>query len=381
MSHAPFFPSFHESPTHFSRIPTHHRDEYDFVLLPQEDPPTAASSPFLLESHKLGIGTSILKPLFKEAHALFHTTARRRAHEEEGNQNQPQQSSLDATRALLLINPDMYTAWNVRKQLILQHTLSEIDELHFLDLVFTKHTKKACAWAHRRWCLARLPESQAKDHRRVMCELTLTARIAERFPKNYYAWTHRWWVVDRMPGEGVLREQVAFAQEWGGRHVWDMSAVNFLHHVLARLVRRHSPSDVGTVVEEVLGSNARQLDSYPGHEALWYQRRGLLVLWLGATAGAGGQKMEEGKRLLEEEMARAMHYLEKDGPLVGEEGLLWDEASRGKQRLCAWAHQCWVVVRLGGGKDDDTGVELGPKLDVVEEKGAVVPPGYRALSR
>lgn len=368
-------PPFHSFPPALLNSPTSPhptRDEYDFVLLPQDDPPTAASSPFLLESHKLGIGMSILKPLFKEAHALFHT-ARRSANEKEGNQQQPHKSLVDATRALLLINPDMYTAWNVRKQLILQHTLYETDELVFLDLVFTKHTKKACAWAHRRWCLARLPESKAMDHRRVMHELALTARIAELFPKNYYAWTHRWWVVDRVPGEGVLREQVAFAQEWGGRHVWDMSAVNFLHHVLARLVRQHSPLDAGTVLEEVLGSNARQLDSYPGHEALWYQRRGLLVLWLEATAGASG--------LLEEEMARATHYLEKDGPFVGKEGLLWDEASRGKQRRCAWAHQCWVVVRLGGGKDDedDDRVELGRELDALEKKGAVIPPGYRAL--
>jgi len=79
---------------------------------------------FVLEAHKLGIATWALKPIFKEALHMIRriTTASSKARErgETGQDDEKEDMMVDemATRALLLINPDTYTAWNVRKRLI-----------------------------------------------------------------------------------------------------------------------------------------------------------------------------------------------------------------------------------------------------------------------
>ena len=67
-----------------------------------------------------------------------------------------------ATRAIVLINADHYTAWNRRKALVTAGRLCRLDELRLLDLVFSKHQKSQEAWAHRRWVVApRLPPGPA----------------------------------------------------------------------------------------------------------------------------------------------------------------------------------------------------------------------------
>jgi len=114
-----------------------HSDEYDFVLLPSpsdsaEDATTPAM-PFVLEAHKLGIATWALKPMFKEALGMFRciTTATAAAKTREGGRKGQDEDEEEekakvhemATRALLMINPDMYTAWNVRKRLIVRGKL------------------------------------------------------------------------------------------------------------------------------------------------------------------------------------------------------------------------------------------------------------------
>lgn len=79
--------------------------------------PTAAEgggpeSCFLVESHKLAISAAAVKPLFRQAHAAFQQ-----------QQQQHAAGLIDVTRALLLVNPDVYTAWNARKRLIAAGTI------------------------------------------------------------------------------------------------------------------------------------------------------------------------------------------------------------------------------------------------------------------
>ena len=84
--------------------------------------------PFVLEAHKLGIATWALKPIFREALGMFRriTTAtaaaktKQRGTEGQDEDEEETEANMHemATRALLLINPDMYTAWNMRKRLI-----------------------------------------------------------------------------------------------------------------------------------------------------------------------------------------------------------------------------------------------------------------------
>ena len=71
-----------------------------------------------------------------------------------------------------------------------------LQEIRFLNLLFTKHPKCGDGWAHRHWvvtaALERMAdEPEAKRDALVGGELRVCARVAETYPKCYYAWTHR----------------------------------------------------------------------------------------------------------------------------------------------------------------------------------------------
>lgn len=335
------------------------------------------------------------------------------------------------------------------------NTNSEPSELAFVDLVFSKHTKKACAWAHRRWCLARLwagdrdgdGDDEAVIDAQEAHELDVTASIAERYPKNYYAWTHRWWAVEtgaarrrrrrlrrRGGAEPWLEAQVAFGAAWVERHAWDMSAVSFLHQALAAWAKEtedeeqedekegHTVVAVTARLCEMLDAGSRKLDQCPGHESLWYQRRGLLALWVeqqqrqqqrrdsielssikppspptasvdeGVPAFPYPPPLEEGGNdgmgaRMGWELGMAAYYQGGQGPFHTEAGggLLWEEAARRRQRRCAWAHARWVVelVQRHGG-DDSMREWWAPRLgqaglEEVRHAVGFVPPGYSKL--
>jgi hypothetical protein len=97
------------------------------------------------EPTKLAISSTISKEMFKQAKMmLINGTAA---------------DKMNATRAMLLISGDCYTAWNVRKA-SLQELYAVEDynnmsrmlraELELVSLVFSFRAKSTNAWAHRR---------------------------------------------------------------------------------------------------------------------------------------------------------------------------------------------------------------------------------------
>lgn len=251
-------------------------DEYDFVPLLEE------GANFLLLQHKLAIAAGVAKALFRQGRAGF--LAAMDAWREHGC-SEPALAPLggrlsETTRAMLMVNPDVATAWNVRKRLCVLGWLSVVDELAFVDLVFSKHSKKPSAWAHRGWCLKSLRGQGGGpvDPALLGHELDVTARLAQLYPRNYYAWTHR--LRELEGGEAaLLGQQVGFAEGWFQSHVSDASALNFMHQMLCRLVEQGA-EDVRDRVEALLSQSAERIERLPGHEALWYHRRVLLELWL-----------------------------------------------------------------------------------------------------
>lgn len=63
--------------------------------------------------------------------------------------NQTKLATADACRALVLINPNNYTAWNNRKKLVTSGDVHVNEDLRLVDLVLGLHPKSAVSWAHR----------------------------------------------------------------------------------------------------------------------------------------------------------------------------------------------------------------------------------------
>ncbi|KAK3733263.1 hypothetical protein QZH41_011109, partial [Actinostola sp. cb2023] len=57
--------------------------------------------------------------------------------------------TLQFSRALLLLNSECYTVWNIRKELVIAGLLSVDDDLCFSTLVLSKYPRSAETFSHR----------------------------------------------------------------------------------------------------------------------------------------------------------------------------------------------------------------------------------------
>jgi len=104
------------------------------------------------------------------------------------------EESLKMSMKVLEINPEFYSAWNFRRQILssLQSTSPDINkmlwsELHLLEAAIAKNAKAYCLWTHRLWVIDRLVEQG--DSTVLAKELLLCARCrklhARSVPGNH----------------------------------------------------------------------------------------------------------------------------------------------------------------------------------------------------
>lgn len=139
---------------------------------------------FELTEHKLGIASWAIQSIFQQGKDSFKLAK--------------EQSDIEkATRAIVLISSDCYTAWNARRQLVMQKHLNIRDELKFSALIFTKSPKSIDTWAYRKWLTLKQGSDQPDTF--YDAELKLCHRLAELSPRNYHAWAYRQWILHRSP--------------------------------------------------------------------------------------------------------------------------------------------------------------------------------------
>eukprot|EP00850_Spirogloea_muscicola_P025596 SM003615S13462 [mRNA] locus=s3615:245:1400:+ [translate_table: standard] len=146
---------------------------------------------------------------------------------------------MSASRAVVLINPEHLTAWNLRKTVLAGrdargclHPDAITTELGLAALTLGLHANSGATWAHRRWVLAGLvlQNREGVDSRRLRglleAESQLVLVCAERSPMNYRAWSHRSWLVQWMP-ISMVQEELSSNRQWVRRHLDDNSALHY----------------------------------------------------------------------------------------------------------------------------------------------------------
>lgn len=94
---------------------------------------------------------------------------------------------------ILLINPDFYTGWNIRKEALLAHTSKNQgdtnpiwkDELSFTMECLKKNEKSYSVWQHRIWILSKMPQSEYDN------EIKLCNSFLAKDERNFHCWDHR----------------------------------------------------------------------------------------------------------------------------------------------------------------------------------------------
>jgi len=108
----------------------------------------------------------------------------------------------DLTAQLLRVNPDNYSVWNYRRQILFAsgETAPESwkappdvaqEELVMSAEALKRQPKSYPAWYHRKWILDRLESGR---ERTLQSELQLCARFLDRDERNFHCWKYRRYV-------------------------------------------------------------------------------------------------------------------------------------------------------------------------------------------
>ncbi|GMM32545.1 Rab geranylgeranyltransferase [Martiniozyma asiatica (nom. inval.)] len=109
-------------------------------------------------------------------------------------------SFLKLSQELLNWNPEFYTIWNYRKELIIGLFSSDTeslqlhisDELQLTLLLLKSHPKSYWIWNHRLWCLKHIPRPDWP------MEMKLIEKFFDADSRNFHAWQYRRVIVDLM---------------------------------------------------------------------------------------------------------------------------------------------------------------------------------------
>jgi protein prenyltransferase alpha subunit repeat containing protein 1 len=293
--------------------------ELEITILPfPEDDETDASS-FLKDGIHLGIHAPhvpLIASKIRNAYNKFRCTVLLQDEEGECDTSYNIISKyMDCISCLLLLCPDHATAWADRRRLLQkrQRTKQYIspkdllslwdDEIRYMNLLFTQHSKAPNAWGHRKWVsrqvLLMFQSSLFTDHRTTgvsgsmlqWCtpELAVCSVIAEKYPKNYYAWTYRGFLMRALVQEingkndnaddreelcSFLQSEMDFILSWLFHHVSDHSAAHYGGEVAVSLLLHETSEDRKTETRnKMLLSSCQLLEKFPSHEVIWIWRR------------------------------------------------------------------------------------------------------------
>ncbi|KAF1849823.1 protein prenylyltransferase [Cucurbitaria berberidis CBS 394.84] len=202
-------------------------------------------------------------------------------------------SALQATKVMLLFDPEHLTAANFRKGWLgaLEAEFKSYNpavyhkalrqELCFLNSILTsplhRQSKSPTLWYHRLWLLDLLAsvelEKASEDQKATFwrAELTAVCKSGEQHPKNYYAWQYARRLMPKIVSPETNDEFARHVKDWCCRHPSDISGWSFLLSLLPRL---HPVSKRQGLVRDIL---SYAINLRLEHESLWVFIRTILA--------------------------------------------------------------------------------------------------------
>lgn len=288
--------------------------------MPTGDENLKNKSPVLYEENNLGLESWCVKYVYKYAYEeLLESRRKKLSPQELENLNH-------LLIGALLINPDVYTFWNIKRELIEKDVLNYDKEFLFSKLVLSYKSKSNEAFAYRRWLVTKL----LNKHNDVSLNVTLLNRelevaeiAAERAQNNYHASNHRMWAFNIVTHNAELAKNFIVSEltlnfKWIFLHVSEHVGYHYRQFLIGRVktychsfaefddyyreVKKFLESGENvnyvTVLREVLGELSdsaicfvnhlsvllydlfHTLDllhkTFPDHEAVWYYRRSVV---------------------------------------------------------------------------------------------------------
>lgn len=167
---------------------------------------------------------------------------------------------------ILLLNPEVCTLWNKRREMVLKHLLELSSELSFTRIVLSRKPKCNDAFAYRRWILdAILQDDSIQSNyieNLVNEELHICELASDKSPNNYHSWNHRMWLVNKLKKikrifdiHFLYIKEYGFSERWTVKHVSDFSCFHYRQFCIKNIL--NISDDRWKVFENTLDSNLR----------------------------------------------------------------------------------------------------------------------------
>ncbi|KAL4710964.1 hypothetical protein ACJJTC_017929 [Scirpophaga incertulas] len=137
----------------------------------------------------------------------------------------------------LLINPELSTLWNRRREMVIRSFLEKRSELQFTKLVLSRKPKCNDAFTYRRWLLEEILKDGTLQINQlnniVNDELQICELASDKSPNNYHSWNHRMWVVTQLKTytqfdiDFLFIKEYNFSERWIAKHVSDYSCFHY----------------------------------------------------------------------------------------------------------------------------------------------------------
>ncbi|EGN96094.1 hypothetical protein SERLA73DRAFT_185632 [Serpula lacrymans var. lacrymans S7.3] len=201
--------------------------------------------------------------------------------------------ALDLTQTLLQLNPEFYTIWNYRRNILLHGLFPNsspegINDLLSSELSMTTAALKANPkvygiWNYRRWCLENVPDgpetedglSHSWKKAKWDRELYVVERMLDADGRNFHAWNYRRYVLAMMPTRRPEASELAYTTRKIEANFSNFSAWHQRSKILSSLWNDVGTSAISSREDEFeFVRNALYTD--PDDQSAWIYHRWLV---------------------------------------------------------------------------------------------------------
>ncbi|KAJ0175206.1 hypothetical protein K1T71_009347 [Dendrolimus kikuchii] len=167
----------------------------------------------------------------------------------------------------LLLNPELSTLWNKRREMVAKGFLEMSSELMYTRIVLARKPKCNDVFSYRRWLLeAVLQEDGIQSNyieNLVNEELHICELASDKSPNNYHSWNHRMWLINALKSTKRIFDihflyikEYGFSERWASKHVSDFSCFHYRQFCIKNIF--HINDDSWKIFESTLDSNLRK---------------------------------------------------------------------------------------------------------------------------
>ncbi|KAK6631443.1 hypothetical protein RUM44_005970 [Polyplax serrata] len=168
----------------------------EFYIVPTAEEENKNSSPILKGENTLGLESWIVRHLYLYAH--------RKMMQKNSYRNQNLSKVIPCLTGVALLNPEMPTVWNRRRELIIARRMVADDELRLTRMALSRKPKCNDVLVYRKWIITEILKDVEDKSELLLEELKLSEMIANRYHSNYHAWSHRMWSLQHLFPQSTL---------------------------------------------------------------------------------------------------------------------------------------------------------------------------------